>query len=107
LSVNQKDPGAAKTVAQGSNSIFQLIQLGYSRRDELLADKLAIKYSYKADYDPWGMVEALKKLKEHSENKKGWGTPVVLRSHPYIEDRIRAGIAETGSLPGKKEAITD
>ncbi|MBN3039375.1 MAG: M48 family metalloprotease [Candidatus Omnitrophica bacterium] len=102
VSVNKNDPNAAKTVAQGSNAIFELVQLGYSRRDELLADRLSIKYTYKAGYNPWGMVEALKKLQAHSEEKGGWGGPVILRSHPYIEDRIRAGIAEVGNLPETK-----
>ena len=97
--ISKKDRKLAKTVAKGTNSIFQLVLLGYSRQDELLADRLAIRYTHKARYNPWGMVTCLKKLKEHSKNKGFWRAPVILRSHPYLEDRIRAAEAEAGSLP--------
>jgi predicted Zn-dependent protease len=41
--ISKKDKKLAKSVAKGTNAIFGLILLGYSRQDELLADKLAIK----------------------------------------------------------------
>lgn len=96
--VSKKDKKLAKNVVKGSSAIFELILLGYSRGDELLADKLAIKYVHKAGYSPWGMVSSLKKLKEHSKEKKSWRPLVVFRSHPYLEDRIRVAEAEVGAL---------
>jgi predicted Zn-dependent protease len=96
--VSKKDKKLAKNVAKGATAIFELVLLGYSRQDELLADKLAIKYAHKADYSPWGMVSSLKKLEEYSKEKKGWRPLVVLRSHPYLEDRIRVAEAEAGAL---------
>lgn len=97
--VGKEDKKLAKSVAKGTNTIFELILLGYSRRDELLADRLAIKYAHQAGYNPWGMVTSLKKLKKHSKEKSSWRPLVVLRSHPYLEDRIRAAEAEVGALP--------
>ena len=96
--VNKQDEKLAKTVAQGSASIFQLVLLGYSRQDELLADQLAIKYTHKAGYNPWGMVTSLKKLHEHSKEDDSWRVLAVFRSHPYLTDRIRAAEAEAGAL---------
>lgn len=52
--VGQRDKRLAKIVARGASSIFQLILLGYSRQDELLADRLAVKYAHKAGYNCWG-----------------------------------------------------
>ena len=96
--LSKKDRKTAKTVAQGAGTIFGLILLGYSRQDELLADRLAIKYANQAGYNPWGMVTALRKLESHSKEKKLWRPLVVLRSHPYLEDRIRAAEVEVGLL---------
>lgn len=96
--VGKKDRKLAKTVAKGAGSVFELILLGYSRQDELLADRLAIKYAHKAGYNPWGMVTSLRKLKSHSKERKLWRPLVILRSHPYLEDRIRAAEAEVGIL---------
>jgi predicted Zn-dependent protease len=95
----EKNRQAANTVAKGANSIFQLVLLGYSRQDELLADKLAVKYTHQAGYNPRGMVTALKKLYEQNKNKGLWRGPAVLRSHPYLEDRIRVAEAEVAALP--------
>ena len=97
--VSKKDRKTAKRVSAGAGTIFGLIMLGYSREDELLADRLAIKYAQKAGYNPWGMVTSLRKLKEHTKEKKLWRPLVVLRSHPYLEDRIRTAEAEVGALP--------
>jgi predicted Zn-dependent protease len=67
------------------NITFNLAQLGYSREDELLSDRLGAKYAYKAGYDPRAMITFLKKLKEKDKDEMG---PVFLRSHPYASKRI-------------------
>lgn len=64
---------------------YDLISLGYSREDELLADRLGAKYAYKAGYDPYSMITFLKKLKDLDKGNMG---PVFLRSHPYASQRI-------------------
>ncbi len=65
---------------------YNLIMLGYSREDELLSDRLGVKYAHKAGYDPYAMISFLEKLKD--SNKKSIG-PAFLRSHPYASDRIK------------------
>ncbi len=70
---------------------YNLIMLGYSRKDELLADRLGAKYAYKAGYDPYAMVSFLKKIKETKDRDMGL---VFLRSHPYASQRIKMLEAE-------------
>ncbi len=65
---------------------YNLILLGYSREDELLADRLGAKYAYRADYDPYAMISFLKKLKKTEKDSMGF---VFLRSHPYVDKRIK------------------
>lgn len=66
---------------------FNLVMLGYSREDELLADKLGAKYAYKSGYDPYAMITFLKKIKETVDSDLGF---IFLRSHPYTDQRIKA-----------------
>ena len=65
---------------------FNLVMLGYSREDEYQADELAIKYTTAAGYPSRAMIAALLKLKE--QEKKGTPVPYILRSHPYLDQRI-------------------
>ena len=41
---------------QAADLTFNLAMLGYSREDELLADRLGAKYAYRAGYNPEAMV---------------------------------------------------
>ncbi len=64
------------------------ISLGFSRGDERLADKLAVKYAYNSGYNPDGMISFFKKLDNESK-KQGKSSPFVyFSSHPPIEERI-------------------
>jgi len=74
-----------KNITYATNSIASLVMLGYSREDEYLADKLSVKYMYLAGYDPGAVIKTLEMLKENSKGAQG---PVILRSHPYLDDRI-------------------
>jgi len=77
---------SVRQMQQAVDVTFNLVALGYSREDELLADRLGAKYAYKAGYDPYAMVTFLKKLKEKDKGDMG---PVFLRSHPYTSQRIQ------------------
>ena len=68
-------------------ALGQLI-MAYSREDEALADKMAVKYLREAGYDPTAMIDFLKKLQE-VRRKSPIRTYSVYRSHPLIADRIR------------------
>ncbi len=74
-----------KSIAYATNSIMSVVMLGYSREDEYMSDRLGIKYMYLAGYDPEGMIKVFKVLKENSKGPQG---PIILRSHPYLDDRI-------------------
>ncbi len=73
---------AGKFTAQA----FNLLALGYSQEDELLADEKGVTYAYRAGYDPRGMITLLEKLREEERKKGisgGW-----LRTHPPTLERI-------------------
>ncbi|MEI8348531.1 MAG: M48 family metallopeptidase [Candidatus Omnitrophota bacterium] len=85
---SQTDAANAKTVAQSADAVYNLVQLGYSRKDELEADRLGVRYSLSAGYDPRAGISALEKLKK--ESGQGANVPSYLRTHPYIEERVAA-----------------
>ncbi len=70
------------------DSAFGQLIMSYSREDEALADKLAIKYLKEAGYDPWAVVSLLKKLQE-ADKMLPIRSYTSYRSHPYVADRIR------------------
>jgi predicted Zn-dependent protease len=78
----------AQNIASSVDMAYNLIQLGYSREDEYLADKLGAKYVFKAGFNPSASLTALGKLKKG----EGAGLKVLgyLRTHPYVDDRIKA-----------------
>ncbi len=84
LGVALREPKYAD-IRKGLDIIYNLISLGYSRQDELLADSLGIKYSYRAGFNPYAGITLLKKLK-----KEGAKHPFVfLSSHPSPDVRIK------------------
>lgn len=70
------------------DAAFGQLIMSYSREDEALADKIAIKYLKKAGYDPFAMLSFLEKLQQVNRER-----PIrpysSYRSHPHIADRIR------------------
>jgi predicted Zn-dependent protease len=59
--------------------------LKYSRSDELEADRVGMDYMTQAGYDPSAMLGVMRVLAEAS---RGGGTPVMLSTHPYPEQRV-------------------
>lgn len=88
LVFNYFEMGAlSKKVAQmSSKTVMNLVSSAYSRKDEYEADRLGVKYLYLAKYDMQGAVDSLGLLKQASKGPK---TPIMLRSHPYLESRIK------------------
>lgn len=78
---------AREAASMSSGMIMNLVFSAYGRQDEYEADRLGVKYLRLAGYDPWASVAALETLQKES---KGEGAPLVLRSHPYLSDRIEA-----------------
>jgi predicted Zn-dependent protease len=67
---------------------FNIVSLGYSRADERLADRLAVRYSYRAGYNPEGMISFFKKLKAQAEKRGQNYNLIFLSSHPPLDERI-------------------
>ncbi|MCX5692831.1 MAG: M48 family metallopeptidase [Candidatus Omnitrophica bacterium] len=80
--------GAGRPDAGRIDAAFGQLIMSYSREDEALADKLAIKYLKEAGYDPWAVVSLLKKLQE-ADKTEPIRPYTSYRSHPYVADRIR------------------
>lgn len=77
--------GEPQAVSRVVGMTYNVVALGFSRQDEFLADKLAVKYSKSAGFDPQGMVSFFRKL----EKSKRPGLELVfLSSHPPVKERI-------------------
>ena len=80
-----------KDMEQALDMAANLISLGYSRNDELLADRLGTRYSYRSGYGLRGMLSFLKKLKK-MEKQEPFLLDVLLSTHPPTLERI--GVVE-------------
>ncbi|MBI4707036.1 MAG: M48 family metalloprotease [Candidatus Omnitrophica bacterium] len=78
----------AQTIAQGVDTVYNLISLSYSRKDEYEADRLGVKYAYLAGFNPYGAINALEKIKQGEG--PSWKILGYFRTHPYVEDRQKA-----------------
>lgn len=74
-------------LAQGANYAFLNILLGYSKEDELLADRLGARYAKEAGFNPKAMIDFLEKLRE-KKMKDPIRPKSIYRTHPYVSDRI-------------------
>lgn len=86
--VGDKAGANAGTVAQGIDTVYNLVGLGYSRKDEYEADRLGVKYASLAGYDPWAFLTALDKIK--TNEGPNWKVLGYFRTHPYVDERIAA-----------------
>lgn len=82
-----RHPEFAQEIANVSGTVYDLLLRGYGREDEILADKLAVKYLFKAGYDPDSMVRALEILMK--ESGPGGRMFEILSTHPKMQERIR------------------
>lgn len=79
---------ALRVAKLGGDTLMQLGMSAYSRQDEYEADRLAVKYMYLAGYDPYAIISTFELLARHSKgDDNDW---LLLRSHPYLKDRIEA-----------------
>jgi predicted Zn-dependent protease len=78
---------AQQITSMSSNALMSLAFSAYGRRDEYEADRLGVKYLRLAGYDPHASVTTLEILLKESNDPGGLE---ILRSHPYLTDRIEA-----------------
>jgi predicted Zn-dependent protease len=80
------DQRGGLAAAAVSQFVGEFVLLGYSRKDELEADKLGVRFMAQAGYDPRAMIEVMKILEKASGG--GSGKPDFMATHPNPERRI-------------------
>jgi predicted Zn-dependent protease len=80
--------GSQRELNKGADIAFGQLFLAYAREDELLADRLSVKYLKKANFNPEAALNLLEKLKEVAR-KEPLRPLNYARTHPFIPDRIR------------------
>lgn len=78
---------ARQLASVGGGLVANIALSAYGRQDEYEADRLGIKYMRLAGYDLDAMIRTFQVLKE---NSKGPEPPTILRTHPHMDDRIKA-----------------
>ncbi|MCH8273309.1 MAG: M48 family metalloprotease [Armatimonadetes bacterium] len=88
--------GAVRTAAQ---LVAVMAQLRFSRDDEYESDRLAIRYTYRAGYDPNGLVRFFEKLKRlEKEESPDPVTFNLTRTHPLTDARINRAREEIAKV---------
>ena len=87
IAVGAGQAGAA--VLAGGQTLAQRGFLSYTRGQESAADQAAVTYLERADIDPTGMVETLRRLQAQELVSIGRRDPYTL-SHPLSSERIRS-----------------
>lgn len=92
--------GAAQqqTASLSSNMLMNIVFSSYGRQDEYESDRLGVKYMYLAGYDLNGIIEAFEVLKREAEGSQGL---LILRSHPFLDDRIKEVKKEIPAAAGR------
>jgi tetratricopeptide (TPR) repeat protein len=83
------------TAAVLSNVASGLLLLRYVREYELEADRTGRVLASGAGFDPKGSEKMLQKLLATSYERPGMG---IVRTHPYLEDRIQTANTESADL---------
>lgn len=78
------DPSSQRTAAVAA-LIGNLINMKFSRDDELEADRLGVRFTSEAGYDPRAMIRMMETLAQAS---KGQRPPEFFSTHPNPERRI-------------------
>lgn len=94
--------GVSAEAARLSDSLYGLFSRGFSRQDELEADRLGIRYTDRAGFDPQAMVTFFDKLlTKHPEGPMEHAS-VWQSTHPLTADRIAKAKEEIVKLEGEK-----
>jgi beta-barrel assembly-enhancing protease len=87
------DPSSRNSAAVAA-MIGQLIGMRFGRQDELEADRLGVRFTSEAGYDPRSLIALMKILEESSQGNR---PPEFFSTHPNPEnriERIQAAIGE-------------
>ena len=78
--------------------VGKYVSLGFSRKDEYLADSLGVSYGYQAGFDPKAFLLVFERFEEIEKEHGSAAVPVFLRSHPKPKDRYTAANAKIKEL---------
>jgi predicted Zn-dependent protease len=79
----------ARTVAQVAAVGFNIAMLGYAREDEAQADEVGTDYAVRAGYNPAGMVQLLRILRDEAKRDPS-AVEEFFQTHPAAWRRIEA-----------------
>jgi beta-barrel assembly-enhancing protease len=95
LATYDPDNPASRNSAAVAALIGNLVNMRFGRNDELESDKLGVRFTAEAGYDPRAMIEVMRVL---AESASGPRPPEFFSTHPNPDrrvERIQAAIAET------------
>jgi len=94
-------------VNQAANFGIPAVFSKFGRNFEAQADYLGVQYSYKAGYDPNGMINFFEKLQAMEKKRPGFATKLY-GDHPQTPDRIAQSQHEIGTiLPPREQYVMD
>ena len=65
------------------------VELPHSRRQELEADRVGLRYMARAGYNPEAALQFWQRFSQSQEARGGSGPPAFLRTHPVDATRIK------------------
>lgn len=77
--------GSGQQAAVLAQAVNQLVNLNYSRSDELESDRFGFEFMTAANYNPKGLTELMAILNQASEQGR---SPEFLNTHPNPDNRI-------------------
>ena len=93
--------GVGPESARVAGSIYDLFSRGFSRQDELEADRLAIRYLQKAGHNPWALVSFFEKLQAEEPPGPLDQALVWQSTHPLTSERIAQAKKELARVEGQ------
>lgn len=94
--------GASPQAVRLTDSLYGLIEKGFSRQDELEADRLAIRYTWRSGHDPAALGRFFEKMLEEHPESAADEALVWQRTHPLTRERIRHAEAEIEKLSARR-----
>ncbi len=80
--------GVGSESARMADSLYELFSRGFSRQDELEADRLAIRYTSRAGYNPKGLITFFEKMLAEEPEGALQKAAVWQSTHPLTSERI-------------------
>jgi len=102
IAAHDPDNPTSRYTAAFAAVIGQLVNMRFGRKDELESDRLGVRFTAEAGYDPRAMIGVMEVL---AEAGKGRQPPEFFSTHPNPDrrvERIQAAIQERfpGGVPG-------